>query len=389
MRLAGRVLHRIGPVTLNLPQSDGIDPSAAATPFPRGRNRALTVLAVAASILLLRYMQDVLMPMVLAALVFYALDPFVDRFQRWHIPRSIGAALVLLVLIGTIAGLGYSLSDNITEVAHDLPAAAEKIRAQVRESRRDPPSALEQAANAIDKTAEEAAGANAAPPGVVRVQVDAPPFRLTDYLRWSNAGTLAAVSGVAVVLFLTYFLLVSDDLFKRKLVEVIGPLSHKKVTVQVLNQVASQIESFLLIQIFTSVAVGVATWLALWALGLHNAAVWGLCAGIFNSVPYVGPMIVTASLAAIGYIQFGTPAMALTVAGVAWVITSLEGWLLTPLLMSRVAQMNTVAILASLMFWSWMWGIVGLLLAVPIMMAIKSVCDRVEGLEAIGTFLGD
>ena len=375
---------------MTMPRHDGADPSSAAAASFHGRNRALTVLAVAASILLLRYMQDVLMPMVLAALVFYALDPFVDRIERWRIPRSIGAAVMLLTLIGTIAGLGYSLSDNVMEVAHDLPAAAAKIRAQVRESRSEAPSALEQAATEIDKTAEEARAAEAARPGVVRVQVDEPPFRLTEYLRWSNTGTLAAASGALLVLFLAYFLLVSDDLFKRKLVEVIGPaLSQKKVTVEVLNQVASQIESFLLIQIFTSVVVGVATWLALWALGLHNAAVWGLCAGIFNSVPYVGPMIVTASLAAIAYIQFGTPAMAITVAGVAWVITSLEGWFLTPLLMGRVAQMNTVAILASLMFWGWLWGIVGLLLAVPIMMAIKSICDRVEGLEPVGTFLGE
>jgi predicted PurR-regulated permease PerM len=374
---------------MTLPRHDGADPSSAVAAYPRGRNRALTVLAVAASILLLRYMQDVLMPMVLAALVFYALDPFVDRIERWRIPRSIGAAVMLLTLIGTIAGLGYSLSDNVMEVAHELPAAAAKIRAQVRDSRREAPSALEQAATEIDKTAEDARAAEAARPAVVRVQVDEPPFRLTEYLRWSNTGTLAAASGALLVLFLAYFLLVSDDLFKRKLVEVIGPrLAQKKVTVEVLNQEASQIESFLLIQIFTSVVVGVATWLALWALGLHNAAVWGLCAGVFNSVPYVGPMIVTASLAAIAYIQFGTPAMAITVAGVAWVITSLEGWLLTPLLMGRVAQMNTVAILASLMFWGWLWGIVGLLLAVPIM-AIKSICDRVEGLEPVGTFLGE
>ena len=154
---------------MTMPRHDGADPSsAAASPF-QGRNRALTVLAVAASILLLRYMQDVLMPMVLAALVFYALDPFVDRIERWRIPRSIGAAVMLLTLIGTIAGLGYSLSDNVMEVAHDLPAAAAKIRAQVRESRSEAPSALEQAATEIDKTAEEARAADAARPGVVRV----------------------------------------------------------------------------------------------------------------------------------------------------------------------------------------------------------------------------
>ena len=106
-------------------------------------------------------------------------------------------------------------------------------------------------------------------------------------------------------------------------------------------------------------------------------------------MPYFGPVIVTASLATIAYIQFETVPMALTVAGAAWVITSLEGWLLTPVLLSRVAQMNTVSILTSLMLWSWLWGVWGLLLAVPMMMVVKAVCDRVEGLQPIGTMLGE
>lgn len=179
-------------------------------------------------------------------------------------------------------------------------------------------------------------------------------------------------------------------LFKRKLVEVIGPtLAHKKITVQVLNQIALQIESYLRVQILTSVVVGVATWLALWWVGLANAGVWGLFAGLFNSIPYFGPLIVTGALSVIAYVQFGTIPMAVSVAGIALVITTLEGWILTPLLMSRVAQINTVAVFAGLLFWSWLWGVWGLLLAVPIMMAIKAVCDGVEDLQPSGTLLGD
>jgi predicted PurR-regulated permease PerM len=192
-----------------------------------------------------------------------------------------------------------------------------------------------------------------------------------------------------MVLFLAYFLLLTDDLFKRKIVELGPTLSRKRLTVEVLNQIAVQIESFLLVQIFTSMAVGVATWLALWWVGLENAAVWGLFAGLFNSIPYFGPLIVTGALTAIAYVQFGSETMALGVAGIALLITTLEGWLLTPMLMSRVAQINPVVIFASLLFWSWMWGIWGMLLAVPIMMAIKATCDRIEGLEPVGKMLGD
>ena len=358
-----------------------------------GRTPALTVVAICAVILLLRYMQEVFIPFVLAGLTFYALDPMVDWLQRWRVARSIGAALMLLVLVGTIGLLGYTLSDDFAEVANDLPAATQKLRATLRASRNQPPGAMEklqQAATEIDKTAAEATGTRVTPDGVMRVRVEEPAIQLSEYIRWGPVGAFTFAGGAVMVFFLAYFLLVADDLFKRKLVEVIGPtLARKKVTVQVLNQIATQIETFLLVQIFTSAVVGFATWLALWWVGLANAAVWGLCAGLFNSIPYFGPLIVTGALTVIAYVQFGTVPMALTVAAIALLITTIEGWILTPMLMSRVAQINTVTIFAGLLFWSWLWGIWGLLLAVPIMMAIKVVCDRVEDLQPIGKLLGD
>ena len=358
-----------------------------------GKTPALTVLAICAVILLLRYMQEVFIPFVLAGLTFYALDPMVDWLQRWRVPRSIGAALMLLLLVGTIGLLGYTLSDDVSEVANDLPAATQKLRATLRANRNQPPGAMEklqQAATEIDKTAAEATGTSLTPSGVLRVRVEEPAIQLSEYLRWGPVGALSFAGGSIMVFFLAYFLLVADDLFKRKLVEVIGPtLARKKVTVQVLNQIATQIEAFLMVQIFTSAVVGFATWLALWWIGLANAAVWGLCAGLLNSIPYFGPLIVTGALTVIAYVQFGTVPMALTVAAIALLITTLEGWILTPILMSRVAQINTVTIFAALLFWSWLWGIWGLLLAVPIMMAFKAVCDRIEDLQPLGKLLGD
>jgi predicted PurR-regulated permease PerM len=360
----------------------------------RRSSPALTVLAVCAVIVLLRYMQEVLIPFVLAGLTFYALDPMVDWLQRWRVPRAIGAAVLLAALVGAISGLGYALRDNFVEVANDLPAAVDRLRATVREARRQPPGTIEklkQAASELDQVAAEAGGS--APPleaGVVRVRIEEPPVQLSSYLRWGPMDAATFASGLIMILFLSYFLLVTDDLFKRKLVEVIGPnLSEKKITVQVLNQIAVQMQAYLKVQIFTSVVVGVTTWLALMWVGLENAAVWGLSAGLLNSVPYFGPLIVTAGLTAIAYVQFGTIGMAVTVATLALVITTLEGWVLTPLLMSKVSQINTVSIFAALLFWSWMWGVWGLLLAVPITMAIKAVCDRVDGLQPVGTFLGE
>lgn len=131
------------------------------------------------------------------------------------------------------------------------------------------------------------------------------------------------------------------------------------------------------------------TGLALWAMGLEDAAFWGFVAGVLNSIPYYGPLIVTGGLGTAAFLQFGTLGMTAAVAAVALLITALEGWLLTPTLMGRVAEMNKVAVFAGLLFWTWMWGIPGTLLAVPIMMITKAVCDRIEDLQPIGRFLGE
>ncbi len=140
---------------------------------------------------------------------------------------------------------------------------------------------------------------------------------------------------------------------------------------EIIDNISSQIGRFIIVQIFTSVVVGVATWAALAYVGLEQAALWGLLAGIFNSIPYYGPLIVSGGLALVAFLQFGTIYMMLVVAGVSLVITSLEGWLLTPMLMGKVASMNRVAVFVGLLFWSWAWGVWGMLLAVPMMMSIK------------------
>jgi predicted PurR-regulated permease PerM len=133
----------------------------------------------------------------------------------------------------------------------------------------------------------------------------------------------------------------------------------------------------------------VATGFALWGLGLRQAALWGLLAGILNSIPYYGPLVVTTGLAMVGFLQFGTIGMTMVVAGVALLITTLEGSLLTPMLMSRAASMNQVAVFTGLLFWSWIWGVWGLLLAVPMMMVVKVICDHVDPLKPVGHLLGE
>jgi predicted PurR-regulated permease PerM len=353
------------------------------------RNVAFTLLSAAIVILLLQFMQSVLIPFVLGGLLFYALDPAVDWLERRHVLRPIGAALALMVVVGTSGALAYSLQGQALTVIDQLPAGARRLAATLRNAPGAAPGAVEkvqQAADALQGAADKPA---AAPSGVVRVQVEDKGFQASTLVWSGSIGVLSAANQIVMVLFLTYFMLLSDQLFKRKLVEIVGTLSQKKLTVTVLEDIATQIERYLVIQILTSALVAVVTWGALWSLGLREAALWGLLAGIFNSIPYYGPLLVTAGLSVVGFLQFGTPGLTAAVAGISLLITTLEGSLLTPMLVGRAASMNQVAVFAGLLFWSWVWGIWGMLLAVPMMMALKVICDRVESLQPVGHLLGE
>lgn len=352
---------------------------------------AVWFLVACVLVLFLRLGAEAVVPFVLSVLLFYALDPAVDALQRWRVPRAIGAALMLGVVLTGVAAVTFTLRDDVAKVIAELPDGARRLGAALH-TKGEPSTldALRKATRAIDKTAAEAAGASTAPTGVVRVQVEEPVFRTSDFLWSGSMGLVGLASQLAMVCFLAYFLLVAGDLFKRKLVKhASSTLAGKKITVNVLEAIGSQIERFMLVQIFTSCLVGVATGLALWWLGLQNAAVWGLAAGIFNSIPYFGPFFVTSGLAVVAFLQFGTFGMTALIAGVALLITSLEGWALTPALLGRAAQMNRVAVFAGLLFWSWMWGIWGTLLAVPMMMVVKVICDHVEDFQPVADFLSE
>lgn len=355
------------------------------------RNAALTVIAAIAGVLFLQYAQEVVIPVILSALMFYALDPLVDRLERWRIHRAIGAGVVLLALVGAVGYGAYRLRDDAMEIVEGLPRAAKQLRASLQSGRHQEPGAmdkLQEAAKEIDKTAAEAAGPEMTTRGVTPVQV-VQPFRASDYLVWGGMGAVTLTGQAVMILFLTYFLLVADDLYRRKLVKITPTLSKKRITLQIVEEIGNQIERFMLVQILTSALVAVVTALALWWLGLKQPVVWGIAAGVLNSIPYFGPIIVTAGLALVSYLQFGTIQMMLSVAGIALLITTLEGWGLTPMLMGKAASINPAAIFVAILFWSWVWGAWGLILAVPMVMMVKAVCDRIEELQPIGELLGE
>lgn len=357
------------------------------------RSLSLTVLALIAAAFALRAGQEFFIPFVLSVLLAYALAPIVEWLERRRVPRSIGAAIVLTALVGGTAWGLYGLRHQAVAIIDRIPEAAQKLRADLRRDKRQGDSAVQQfekATRELEKTAQEAASSTPVPRGVMRVQIEEPPLRIRDYIRWGSAGVITLGAELLSVLFLVYFMLAAGDLFKRKIVQISGPtLSKKKITVQILDEINLQIERFLIVRLVTSAVVGVASWLAFWYLGLEEPAIWAIAAGLFNSIPYFGPVVVTGGVAVVAFLQFGEMWMAVLIAGTALAITSLEGFLLTPWLTGKAARMNAVAIFVGLLFWTWVWGIWGTLLAVPLLMVIKAVCDRIEDLQPIGELLGE
>lgn len=373
------------------PESNGAEPQPTVSIAPK--MTAITVIAAVASVHLLKFAQPVLIPIVVAVLIAFALTPLVNVLTR-VLFRALASALAIALFSGAIAFAVWGVTDDAIQVVQSMPEAARRVRTMVREQRRSDEGALKQmqkAATELERTANEAAPPPTRAAGdVQRVQIVEPAFRASDYLWWGGTGAVGALSQLAVVLFLAYFLLASGDLYKRKIVKIAGPtLAKRRVTVEILDDISSQIARFMLTLLGTSLIVGALTAVALWWLGLEGWLFWGMAAGILNTIPYFGPVIVSTALTVVGFIQFGTIGQTLAVTSAAFVITSLEGWLITPALMGRAASMNPAAVFVGLLFWGWVWGMWGVVLAVPMMMLIKSLCDHVEDLNWLGELLGD
>jgi len=359
------------------------------------RSFSLVVLAVLAGVFALRWAQAVFIPLMLSLLLCYALSPLVDRLERWRLPRWIGAAVILIGLSGAVGWTGYSLSGSASELLDALPVAAQKLRQATARSGKGAAAnasaldSVQQAASQLERAAEENSRALARR-GVARVVIERPPFNVRDYLWSGTVGLLGAAGQFTLVGFLTYFALCSGTTFRRKLIKITGSsLEKKKVTVHVLDDITRNIERYLLVQILTSVIVGLATGLSFWAIGLENAAVWGIVAGVTNLIPYIGSVIVLAAAGLVAFLQFNSLEMGLLVGGISLLIHTLVGNLLMPWLTSRTSRMNPVAVFVGVIFWGWLWGVWGLLLGIPITMVIKAICDRVEDLQPVGELLGE
>ena len=356
------------------------------------RSLSLIVLAGLGCVFVLHWAKAIFIPVMLSLLFSYALSPVVNWLEAKGMPRWLSSAVLLLVILSSVGGTAYALSDEAAKLVEALPAAASKFAQNMKAASGKAPSTLEtvqKAATQIEQATQDTNAAASPTRGVMRVVVDAPRLNIRDYLWTGTLGLIALLGQATAVIFLTYFLMLSGDKFRRKLIKLAGPrLSSKKVTLHALHEITDQIRRYLQMQLLTSVLVGVLTGLALWAIGLENAAAWGVLAGVLNLVPYLGSLAMTGASALVGFLQFGSLSMALMVGGASLVIHAVVGNLLTPWLTSKTSQLSPVAVFVGLLAWGWLWGVWGLLLGVPILMMVKAVCDRVEDLKPIGEFLG-
>ena len=249
---------------------------------------------------------------------------------------------------GLIGFSVYGLADDASAIVAAVPEAATKLRQTLRREQGQEDSAIQQVQRAteeLQRTADEAAGPSTAPRGVQRVQIEEPAIDVREYVMWGSAGIIAFVGESVLIVFFVFFLLASGDLFKRKLVKIAGPsLQRRRSPCRSSTKSTRRSSGSCWCCVIASAVVGVASWIAFRTVDLDQAVFWAVMAGAFNSIPYFGPVLVSVGTAIVAFLQYGTISMAAYVAGLSLVITSIEGWVLMPILARKVVRTNEIAV---------------------------------------------
>ena len=351
---------------------------------------ALGLLALIALVAALYLARAFFVPLLIGILGSYALRPVVDWLEAHFIPRPAGAALALVALVGSLSWVGYSVREDAAAMIERLPEAARKLRRNVTDARasgRTPLQNMQEAANEIQGAAADAAlkpGTRAA-----AVRAPEPSVWLRDYAIAQSRLLITVAAQAPIVLLLAYFLLASGVHLRRKLVQLVGPsLSRKKDAVRILEEIDVQVQRYLLTMLMSNTLVAIGTWLAFEALGMEQAGVWGVAAGVLHFVPYLGSALIVLGSGIAAFLQFGSALHALAIAGVALFVAGAIGHVFMTWLQSRAARVNAAVLFIALLFFGWLWGIWGLLLGAPLVAIVKVVCDRVEALKPVGELLG-
>ncbi len=323
----------------------------------------------------LYFAQDLIIPLALAFMLSVLLSPIVRGLLRLGIPEGASAVVIVLSLIGLMAVGGWSLSGPFGELIDDAPRIAAEVREKIALFR-GWFGFVEQMSQQVDEMA------SSDDPRVTQVILKEPGL-----LKSAATGVPQVVAKTGLALVLLLFLLASGDLFREKLVRVLPTLSDKKRAVQISRDIERDVSRYLLtitgINILTGAAVGV----GLWLIGMPNPLLWGVLAALLTYIPYLGALIGICLVGAVALVSFESLAYAMLAPAIYFGVAVLEGQFFTPMIVGRRLEMNPVAILIAVAFWGWLWGVIGALIAVPMLVMLKVVADRVEGLEPVGRFL--
>lgn len=342
-------------------------------PLVRSRS-ALVFIAVLLALFTCYLARDLIVPVLISVFLALCGNPIVTRLNRWHVPRWIGALAVVTGGLAVALMLTSTMLAPATEWLREAPTELRQHISKLRELTKP----LQDASRATESLQRMAEGSSqAAQP----VQVLERPGNTMLSLLTNAPRTLGTVLAVTILWF--FFMVYAEDLLRR-FVTVVPGWRRKRVTVDILRAIQSDISRYVLTVSLINIALGIATALALWGIGLswESALLWGAVAGLFNFAPYIGPMIAAGALCIVGLSNFDSIGAALLPPGVFLFLHMIEGQIVTPLILGRRMAISPVILLLWLFLWGWMWGIAGLLLAVPMLVCFKIYCSRVDSLRS-------
>ncbi|MEP6590891.1 MAG: AI-2E family transporter [Gemmatimonadota bacterium] len=323
---------------------------------------------------------SLLLPIVVAGMLALLLAPTVRWLAQHRLPTGLAAGLVMIgvtsALVIAVTLLANPAADWLERAPKSLAQAERKIRRLSK-----PLQTLQQTAEKVQQVTQSAGVGGGPPNGAQSVTVA--PAGLMSKL---SGTTISAVGALLTVIFLAYFLLAMGDRFRDKFADML-PERHRREMAAAIVLMQRQMSHYLLLTTLIAAAVGVLTWGALEFIGFPNPALWGVVAGVLNFIPYVGAVVTLVVLGLTGLVSFDTTREPLLAMGAFLVINMIESNLATPMLLGRRLPLNPVAIFVGLLFWSWIWGITGAVLAVPLTVMVKVIADRVESLKAFGELL--
>ena len=357
------------------------------------RGLSLGILATVAFVFALQWAQKFFVPLLLGIFIAYTLSPVVRWLERVRIPRVVGATIVTAALLGGMGATMFRLQDEFFNILDELPTLTQKVSKLVAAAAGGEGSTIQRVQKAAAELEQATANVGANPRLVQRrptLAQQSSSFRVTDWLLAGSVGLASFVTQATMVVFLVFFLLLAGDTFKRKLVKLTGPsLTRKKVTVHILDDINTSIQNYMFMLLVTNILLALLMWVALRAIGLNNAGAWAIFAGVAHVMPYFGPLLITTATGLVAFMQFESLRMVILVAGASMGIATLVGMVVTTWMTGKIAKMNPAAVFVSLLFWGWLWGMWGLLLGVPVVVVLKVVTERVEGMEALAELLSE